>query len=401
MQGNTPVPLFITARLLGTGAIVAGLWAALGGCTRTDRAGPCESAEILAEYRSYAPRIVSASPGCTRILQWTKHDHGAEREGLIVTNAESGAVLAEMRSANPILRVLWRPDGRAISYFRQEAGTPGRRLFLWELESNVHRELPIPLSYAQQLVRWSPQGRYLAFTNDRGGLVAVDPSTSRSVTIRGEARISAFDWDTEGRRLALAVRSDDETSTVAIADAETGTVLREHPLRRDGELVALAWDGATRVLSMVAPPRPSRDDADEVPSSTSVLIITDPDTGEQSTLRTVAGHNTDLKWLLGGTRYLFQQREIDGTQTIMIADLSSSGEPRRIEREQSLSFHAFSPDGRASLRCRFHQSPINSCESHWTAARRMPSWHAIPGRESPGRAISGCLCPPEAERRFR
>lgn len=160
--------------------------------------------EVLEEILGDA-YVLGRNFGCareTKAMGAAKRGRGAEREGLTITEAVTGKVLQSMRAAEPVLRGSWRPDSEAISYFLQETGTNRRRLFVWELKTDQHRKITIPLSYAQAFVKWSPDGKRIAFTNDRGGLVIVDPVAGSFLTYRPGSKIRSFDWDSESRRIA-------------------------------------------------------------------------------------------------------------------------------------------------------------------------------------------------------
>ncbi len=66
--------------------------------------------------------------------------------------------------------------------------------------------LPISETHAARVVRWSPDGRALAYIDGAGGasniwLQPLDGGQARKLTQFGEGRISTFDWSPDGSRL--------------------------------------------------------------------------------------------------------------------------------------------------------------------------------------------------------
>ena len=65
---------------------------------------------------------------------------------------------------------------------------------------------PIWATHHERTVRWSPDGRALAFIDDQGGaanlwLQPIDHSPPRRLTSFSEGRIASFDWSRDGSRL--------------------------------------------------------------------------------------------------------------------------------------------------------------------------------------------------------
>lgn len=320
----------------------------LGCQRRVSLDGPCENEAILKEFRSFNQHLSALSPDGKRILGRAKYSDGEEREGLVVRETGTGKIVGSMRLADPVLRVYWRPDGRTVSYFRQEAGTNLRRLFLWELDSDRQREIPIPVSYAQAIVKWSPDGKRLAFTNDRGGLVIVDAEKGIAQTCAPETKIRMFDWNSDSRRIAAVIPSPGsrDRNFLAIIDAIAATITEKITSIIDGTLRQIAWERSENVLLLLSEGNSNDDDE----PGKYILTSLDPIADREEVLFTSSPDAFLLRpaWLPGGAGYLWHQREIDGTQRILIS-LQGQREPRVIALDGALEFRMFLPEQKSMV----------------------------------------------------
>jgi Tol biopolymer transport system component len=81
--------------------------------------------------------------------------------------------------------------------------------------------LPISPTHAARVVRWSVDGRALAFIDGAGGasniwMQPLDGASARKLTSFTEGRITTFDWSPDGSRLAWT-RINEVRDVVTIA----------------------------------------------------------------------------------------------------------------------------------------------------------------------------------------
>ncbi len=306
---------------------------------RAASTAPCENAAVLEQFRSNLSTLIGASPDGTRIVARAKYSDGTEREGLIVRaaglpaqqQAGSQSIIRSMRTADSVLRVNWRPDGRAISYFLQAAGTNVRRLFVWELDADRHREIPIPVSHFQALIRWSPDGSHLAFTSDPGGFYMVD--LLRGAVAVYEQRVRAFDWSSDSRRIAVISGEEREPWSVDMLDPATGAVVESIAPRAEGTLRQVAWQGSARLLLTTRADDPQAGD----PAATFRLMSLEPETQREEILYSAPTDIENPMWVAGGTGRLWQQQDREGKRKIMISS-NRLAEPRRVELDGAQHF---------------------------------------------------------------
>lgn len=300
---------------------------------------PCSSAAVQEEFRATSEFLLSTSPDGTLTVGWRYRKQQPDHEELVVRQVGSGNILFSKTWPVKVTRVNWRPDSRAIAYFQQDAKTNLRHLFIWDLASDQHRELPIPESHAQALVRWSPDGKRLAFTSDPGGLVIVDPAGGPPVVY--PPKIRTFDWSTDGRWLAVV---PDENATVAtILDATTGAIRRSFMAHAKGVVPEVVWQGSPNLLLLDRSVSTDLSGANRRRLTFS-LIALDPSTGKEETLISEPRNIRNIQWLPDGTGCLWHRRDADGTQSIYIKQAGVPA-PRRIDLGGTVRFQNFFTDG--------------------------------------------------------
>jgi hypothetical protein len=301
------------------------------GCQRRNAA--CESAAILAQFRSHYPALISLSPDGGRVVSYDKSStHG---EGLIVREIATGKILHAMKSTDPLKRINWRPDGRAISYFRQESGANRRRLFIWELDSEEHTEVQIPESFAQAIVCWSPNGKRLAYTCDQVGLVILEPG--KGAIARYEEQVRAFDWSPDGTSIA-AIPSK-QSSALVFLDPATGKTTRTLPGSNYIQLRRVAWQDATKLLAVASGNGPS-----EFEAKGRLIVSLEPQTQRRKVLFSTAAEISELRSLPGGKDFLWNERDANGLEKMFVS-ATSPVVPRSIPLEFSAHWRGFQPDG--------------------------------------------------------
>lgn len=327
--------------------IVAGAWACLvstWGCGRKTAlpvpSAPCESPAILAQFRLHYPVLIGVSADGERVL--VRDKSGTRGDGLIVRDVETGKILHAMQSDEPVVRVTWRPDGRAISYFRQEAGTNRRRLFMWELESDRHREIAIPESFAQKFVKWSPDGKYLAFTRDSDGLAIVEPDGGR-VSYYSEP-LAAFDWSADSGRIAVMPEEQSTSPSIVLLDAASGRAVKTIVLRETQKALDVAWQVPDKLLVHAR----GAETVNAAGKNQALVLSIDLRTQRQEALAVNPARLREPHWLPDGTGILWSERDVGKVRRKLIAAVETKGpvEPRPVPLDGVVSWRSFSPDGR-------------------------------------------------------
>ncbi len=214
-------------------------------------------------YRSYFPAILEASPDGSKLLlkdvgrsgfelsvlelrtqlrtvvdlsarsqlnpRWS-HDgsriaYSVEESGeseIRVVELVKGTTEVIAKSLSPLTGLAWSSDDSGVSFIQQEAGT---RL----LQFAASHTTPRPLAALSRLSEysWSPAGS-IAFAskaepNTLTFLSTTDTPPPRNVPMGGE--LSALSWSADGRKVAVAVRrNDDDFPTLAAVDVASGSV---------------------------------------------------------------------------------------------------------------------------------------------------------------------------------
>lgn len=314
------------------------LGSAVSGLARDQQRPLTPNSELLAEFRRYHQWTNGASPDGKWAHKLAAAGDSNSEYGADVWSLSDGHVRTSFRTREPVGRFVWRPDSRALSYFAQSSNNL-RRLFVWDLEADRHREIPIPASYAQALIKWSPDSRLLAFTSDQGGLVIVDTGSGRVVSALRELAILSFDW--AGDSLHLAAITDEGENALSIIGADTGELAEKIEVSVDAtELKEVAWQGSRSFL-VLAEKRARRS---KLPSETTLYAL-DREKGAATELqRSSSKLINGVSWL-PEQRYVWHEREADGTQSILIGQIGSAA-TKRFSADGTLNFRAFLPGTR-------------------------------------------------------
>jgi len=314
--------------------------AAMGGCHRRDAlTTPCENAAVLEMFRSHLSALISSSPDGTRFVARAKYSEGIEREGLIIRDVTSQNIVHSMRSADSVLRVNWRPDGRAISYFLQAVGTNIRRLYVWDLDRDRHQEISIPVSHYQEIIRWSPDGSRIAFTSEPGGLIMVDVIHGAVTT--WEQKVRAFDWSSDSRRIAIISGEEPHPAGVDVIDPATGSLSERIATSAKSTAQQVAWQGSAKLLVTTRDGDPQAGD----PATTFRLMTIEPRTHREDILFSATTDIANPMWVAGGAGCLWQQRDRDGKRKITVL-ANGRAEPRRVELDGAQHFPTPLSDGK-------------------------------------------------------
>jgi WD40 repeat protein len=202
-----------------------------------------KSKEVLEAFRANCPQTVECSPdGGLVLLRRKDLEAGGDGEELLIKSVGGEEVRFQRKSKAAHLRIKWRPDGKAISYFRQDLGTNRRRLYIWDLATGVEEEVGVPETYAQRQVRWSPDGRKLAYTSSSDGIYVFDFDTKKGTWIAGN--FTDFDWDPQSKRIAAIFSKPENKLQVASLSGET----RSKELPGQLKLRDLSWQNGVRIL---------------------------------------------------------------------------------------------------------------------------------------------------------
>jgi pimeloyl-ACP methyl ester carboxylesterase len=146
-----------------------------------------------------------------------------------------------------MLRIYWSPDGREISFFSMRSTGSGRELYVWHLGGADPEKINIPLTTAETKVAWAPDGRALAFTDPREGLIVVGIAEAKKwIIVRG--RIDQFDWSPDSSAIAF-VDTDDPTQ-IEVIHLSTDA-LEKHHLARGTKILDIAFSPRRNVVLLV------------------------------------------------------------------------------------------------------------------------------------------------------
>src|SRR6266699_706188 len=273
------------------------LFSALVLCLRTaslraDANDHCSVPTILSEMRSYYPLPISASPDGKLILARAKPE-GQTDNGLVVIDSQTQKVFTSLKWSDPMIHVLWRPDGQSVSFFSQETGTNLRHLIVWNLNDGTTREVPTPPTFNQPHVLWSPDGARLAYSQETRATVIVSANGSAQPIVY-PGKFAIFAWSSDSLNLALI--PDDESHQVIIVDASSPGLVQRITANISGKVVDIAWQPRKDMLLLVEHNDGSR-----------YVVEYEPVKGTE---RILFSWNLDLRspaWLPPGQGYIFQR----------------------------------------------------------------------------------------------
>lgn len=229
---------------------------------------------------------------------------------------------------NPILRVTWRPDSKALIYFVQNEDST-RSLFLWTLESDTHSSIKTQATHNQYEVKWSRDGSLLAFSSDGKELIITDSSSSQ-ITIQGAVR--SFSWDKNSECIAVVQDSKEKVSELQLYRAKTGEKIKSVQIGSECDLVSVEWQPFECILLRGhVKDRKKR-------NITSYLYSIDPQSATVTTRYVVDGEVGNPQWCLDGEAMLWERRSEKGKRVLVLASLDA------------LPLHTFEFDGNISFR---------------------------------------------------
>lgn len=318
---------FCVTRLTVLSALLL-CWATAG--LSADEDDPCSSSAILSEMRSYYPVPISASPDGKLILARAKPE-GQTDSGLVVIDSQSQKVIRSLKWSDPMIHVLWRPDGQSVSFFSQETGTNVRHLIVWDLEDGTTREIPTPSTFNQPHVLWSPDGSKLAFSQETKATVIVSVKGSAQPIVY-PGKFAIFAWSNDSLNLALI--PDDESHRVIVVDGSSPRLVQRFSTKISGKVVDIAWQPRRNLLLLVEHKDGSR-----------YVVECDPVEGTESILFSWKLDLRSPAWLPPGQGYIFQRLQ-NGTGDLFVGSEKDGVEPRRLPLDGISDFREVLPDGK-------------------------------------------------------
>lgn len=192
----------------------------------------------------------SWSPDGTRIAFTSTRD-GASR--VYVMNADGTGVRRLTNDARPGFEPTWSPDGTRVAYAHAPNETSD--IDIWVQDASDPSIPPVPITsgaYVDRTPVWSPGGRTIAFSSDRGNpggpltvwLVDVDGSSPRELV----GTVSGYpDWSPDGARVVFSIRTGD--AEVGLHLASPGVPGTTPLTGGQGYDLEPAWSpGGTRVV---------------------------------------------------------------------------------------------------------------------------------------------------------
>lgn len=227
--------------------------------------------------------------------------------------------LHSLHHTNRIAAVEWSADGRHLNFESNASG----RFNLWRVPAGGG--WPVRLTVADErtmLEEPSPDGRWLLYTQDRGGnekpdlfLLPAGGGPARNLTNTTGVGYRSIRWSPDGRRLAFAAeRAAPGSYDVYVLEPETGEVARVAGTA-PGNCARLRWSPDGRSLALAR----TRNFANY---GVSVLNL---ETGSERTLIPIddAATSTSVGWTRDGRRVIVgSNANADGVYAIGVASVA-------------------------------------------------------------------------------
>lgn len=224
---------------------------------------------------------------------------------------------------------------------------------------------------------WSPDGKALAFDSDREGNKEIHvldlESGAVSRLTQHDARDGSPSWSPDGEWIAFVSRRDSEKGELHVMRADGSEVRRLTDNVRYEEVPSWSPDGRSLVFGAVAP-------AGEGQDPTLQVFRLDLESGQETQLTFLAGHNSAPRWTPDGTIYFYGQvgKGFDGAD--ILAMDAEGGDLRNLTQDREPDWQPdLSPDGRRLVFARGPGDPLDL----WTM--RPDGSDRRPLLEHPGR----------------
>lgn len=155
------------------------------------------------------------------------------------------------------------PDGCWLAYTQDRGGNEKPNIFLLPVRGGPARNVTRTEGVGYRSIRWSPDGRLIAFAADREApgeyaVYVLDPVTGATNRLAGteQGRCVGLRWSPDGKRLALTRTHDFLHAGVTLLDLETRRERVLVPVDADHITVAVDWlpDGRHLVVNSNANP---------------------------------------------------------------------------------------------------------------------------------------------------
>ncbi len=149
------------------------------------------------------------------------------------------------------------PDGRWLLYTQDRDGNEKSNLFLVPLPGGPVRQLTATEGVGYTSLRWSPDGRHLAFAAELAApgaydVYRMDAQTAAVTKVAGHktGECELLRWSPDGRRLALTRTHDYIHSGISVLDPETGVERTLVPIVETSSSSAWGWtrDGEALII---------------------------------------------------------------------------------------------------------------------------------------------------------
>lgn len=235
------------------------------------------------------------------------------------------------------------PDGRWVLFTQDRGGNEKPNLYLQPLPHGRPRAITSTDRVAYRSMRWSPDGRALAFAAERAApgtydVYRLDPETADVQRVAGHdgGQCTVVRWSPDGRRLAVTRTWDYAHSGVGVLDLSSGEERTLLPIAANADHVALGWTGDGRALLV---------SSSATPHGTYGVARVDAATGEVTWLDAGEWDVELLDVAPAGDQYVCARNE-GGTHTVMLRTLG--GGSRMIDVPAGVVADAvFSPRGDA------------------------------------------------------
>ena len=224
----------------------------LSGCKQHDpgilfHAAPSYRPSILQEFRARFPEPISISPDGRMVLLRTLNSDG-NPFGLEVIELASHQRVAEISFADDPMRVCWRPDSAALSFFMQNRHKNGRVLHLWRLPTGRDEIIETPPAKAEPNMKWSPDSRYFGYVEGGVGLVVIDAENPHSLVHIEKGVDYIFEWLADSRKIAYVPHG--QPNVIRTIDVK-GKVVQNIHLPDDNQLLDLVYSGARKEFVVI------------------------------------------------------------------------------------------------------------------------------------------------------
>ena len=296
----------------------------------TSRNDPCPNSTILSEMRSYYPVPISASPDGKLVVARAKPE-GSSDSGLVVIDPGTGKTIRTLKWSEPMIHVLWRPDGLSISFFSQESGTNLRHLIIWNLRDGTTREVLTPPTFNQPHALWSPDGSRFAFSQETKGIVIVS-AAGPAQPVLYPGKFAIFAWSSDSLELALV--PEDDSHQIVLVDSTSFRQIRRVTTSTSGKVVDIAWHPRQNMLVLLDHKDGSRD-----------LLDYDITKGTEHILYSWTMDMRAPAWLPPGQGFIFQRLQ-NGKGELFIGSEDDRMQLRMLPLDGISDFREVLPDER-------------------------------------------------------